>query len=167
MIPQLIRSLSTACRLLHLEDAHARALAAGEDAGPEMALDLVDEILAAVERLLPDAPRAAEDETEPRSARTRRLLARVRELAAQGWSDARIGEALDASTEAVRSLRRRYDVPSSVPAGGVSLATGWRERLAPLVDERLPVAEIAARMGWSVRSTQTRISNLRRERREG
>jgi hypothetical protein len=86
----------------------------------------------------------------------------IRALAAAGHSDPAIGDALGITRHAVRSWRRRCDIPAGVPPGGSSLATGWEQRLTALWEQEPPLttAELAEAMGWTHRTTQERMHQL-------
>ena len=162
---QLIRSLGTACRLLGLQREHAEAVAAGDDAELEVAVGLVDALLEAVERRLDErpTPRPAARADVATTTRVARVLDRIRELAAAGRSDPEIAAELDRSVWAVAKLRQRYDIPPGVPPGGASLGTGWREKIGPLHDAGLTIAQIAAQTGYTVRTVEQRLYELRKE----
>ncbi len=84
----------------------------------------------------------------------------IRALAAAGHSDPAIGDALGITRDAVRSWRRRHNIPPGVPPGGSSLATGWEQRLAALHEQGLTTAQLAEEMGWTLRTTQERLHQL-------
>lgn len=92
---------------------------------------------------------------------TRHALIRL--LAESGRSDREIGEALDppCGPDAVRKIRARQGIPAALPPGGSRRPSVWRDSIAALHAEGLTTAEIAARAGYTIRTVQQRLFELR------
>jgi chaperonin GroEL (HSP60 family) len=150
---QVIRALGTACWLAGLETEHAQAVRASD---LDALIDLLDALIEAVG--------ASRPTRETRVERMAAARPRVAELAGQGKSDPEIAEAIGAIRTAVRAIRRRYEIPAGVPGGGAALRSGWEARLRELLARVPPLtrAELAEAMGYTPRTLQQRLSDLRR-----
>lgn len=83
---------------------------------------------------------------------------RIRALAADGYSDPEVAETLGLTLDQVRGTRRRLGIARGVEPGGQ--ATGWQLVLRAEHAWGRLTTEIAARLGWGIRTVQTRLSEL-------
>ena len=126
-----------------------------DDASHDDAIAELDRLAEAVDRARPGHDPATAGELRP-SLRS----VRIAELARAGRTDPQIAAEIGATTDAVRSLRRRAGVAPGIAPGSGQPRSGWEARTRELHARGLTNAEIAAETGWAIHTVQQRLWRL-------
>lgn len=160
MIPaQLIRALGQAAKLCGRAEIHARLVGLEDEATLDDVLELLDELVDAVDRQRPASP--PEDKPQDGRGLARgEHSAEILRLVGEGLRDREIAQRLGVGVDLVRGVRRRAGVAAAPWTPPAEARSGWQERLRELHGEELLVAEIAERTGWTIRTVQQRLHAL-------
>lgn len=127
----------------------------GDDATHDDAIDLLNELVDAVDRDRP-GPRRPSRELPGRAGGID--PEQVRALAGARRTDPQIAAELGTTATAVRAVRRRHQIPAGGRPGGQR--TGWEERVREAHGRGLTVAQIAEELDYTPASVHQALFRL-------
>jgi hypothetical protein len=156
---QLIRAAGQLARLTGAREHHAALVALEERATLDDVLELLDDLVDAVDRARPRPP-PVEEPGAPRGVGRPHAPhhAEVVRLVQAGGRDRAVADELGISREAVRSIRRAEGIAA---APWTPPPATWQERLRELHRQGLTTAAMVEATGWSTRTVQQRLFLLK------